>query len=349
VRTPSLRFGILALAITMGVSVLRAQKADVVEIHRQALDVYTRTGDVTRAIVLIQQWKPDDFDRAVSSLAASGDVARMKAAAVLHLDLGVALIGLNTLAAKLHIDLGDHLLNKARDRLEERLRKDHDAFRAIYLAVAGSTFASVRDMQLGMPYVREAHDLAPDSAHVSTVFGIAHEVDADTYNPEDWQTLSQRERVQREKIIRLGRAERAYREALRQDEHYAIAAVRLGRVLHLSGKLQEARAALDRGVAEARGPFQEYVAALFMAALQQELKDASGARQSYERALAIVPTSQPAVVGLAHLELMSGRPDRAQELTRTFAARSVTDTWWAYKEGALDLPGLAWLRERIRQ
>jgi Tfp pilus assembly protein PilF len=241
------------------------------------------------------------------------------------------------------------LLNKARDKLDQNRIKEHDAFRAIYLAVAGSAFAAVRDMMLGMPYVREAHDLAPASAHVTTVWGVAHEVDAAGYNPEDWQTLAQRERTQREKIIRLGRAERAYREALRLDEHYAIASIRLGRVLQLSGKPAEARAAMERGVSDARGPFQEYIASLFMAGLQQEEKNTDGARRSYERALALVPTSQPAVVGLAHLELMSGRPDRARELARQFAAKGANDIWWAYKEGALDLPGLSWLRERIRQ
>jgi tetratricopeptide (TPR) repeat protein len=345
------RAGILLLALLVaGHGRLGAQQPDLAEIHSQALDIYVRTGDVSQAVIPIQQWKPDDFDRAIERLAASADVARMKAAAVLHLDIGIALVGLNTMSAKLHIDRGDHLLNKAREKEDHPGRiKELDAFRAIYLAVAGSGFAAVRDMMLGMPYAREARDLAPTSAHVTTVFGIAHEVDAAGYNPEDWQTLAQRARSQREKFIRLGRAERAYREALRLDDRYAIASIRLGRVLQLNGKLPEARAALERGMADARGPFQEYVGALFMARLQQEEKSIDGARRSYERALAIVPTSQPAVVGLAHLELMSGRPDRAQELARQFAARSANDTWWAYKEGALDLPGLNWLRDRVMQ
>jgi tetratricopeptide (TPR) repeat protein len=328
---------------------LGAQKPRIdIDPHRQAIDLYVRSVDISGAVAQLQEWTPDDFDRAIEGLVASRDLVRMKAAAILHLDLGVALVGLNTLAAKRHIDIGDHLLNKVRDDLKQTPQiKEHDAFRAIYLSVAGSAFAAVRDLALGMPYAREAHDLLPTSAHVVTVFGIAHEFDALGYNPEDWQTLGQREGRQRERIIRLGRAERAYRQALVLDEHYAIASVRLGRVLHLGGKLQEARSALERGAADARGPFQQYVAALFTARLQQEQDQIDAARVSYERALGLVPTSQPAVVGLAHLELMSGRPDRAQELARQFASRPAGETWWAYHEGALDLPGLAWLRERI--
>jgi len=44
----------------------------------------------------------------------------------------------------------------------------------------------------------------------------------------------------RERIVRLGRAERAYREALRLEPDYAIASIRLGRVLQMIGKPVEA-------------------------------------------------------------------------------------------------------------
>ena len=326
-----------------------AQAVDVAAVHARAVDIYVRTGDVTRAVMPLQNWKPDDFDRAIAALVATGDVVRMQAAAVFHLDIGVALVGLSPISAKLHIDLGDHLLNKVRDTFKEPARiKEHDAFRAVYLAVAGSAFVSVREIRFSLPYVNEARDLAPQSAHVATVYGIAQEIDGLNYNPDDAATLSQRDRLERERIIRLGRAEKAYRDALQLDSHYAIASIRLGRVLQIIGKLKDARQSLDRGVADARGAFEEYLGALFLGGLLEETKDLSAARQSYERALAIVPLSQPAIVGLAHVEVMSGRPDRAQEIVRQFTSARV-DTWWAYNQGALDLTGLSWLRERTRQ
>jgi tetratricopeptide (TPR) repeat protein len=348
-QAKSMRLAAIAIAVLIVVTETAfAQGADQAAIHGKAIDNYVRTGDITGAVVPMRHWKPQDFDRAIASLAAGGDTPRMKAAAVLHLDIAVALVGLNSPIAKMHVELGDRLLNRLRDRLEDTAIKDHDAFRAIFLAVAGSAFVAVKDFMVAMPYVREAQDLAPQSAHVITVSGIAHEMDASGYNPEDWQTLRQRELSQRERIIRLGRAERAYREALRLDEHYAIASIRLGRVLHLDGKLEAARQSLARGAADAREPFEEYIAALFMGGLLQDQNDLEGARRSYERALTLVPTSQPATVALAHVELMSGRPARAHELARRFTA-TPDDTWWAYKDGALDLPGLFWLRARVRQ
>jgi len=335
------------MAVAPGIA---AQPPDVVEAHRNAVDIYVRTADVTAAIVPLQHWKPQDFDRAIEGLIASKDVARMRAAAIFHLDIATALVGLSSPAAKQHIEIGSDLLSRVRDSYKEATkRKEHDAFRAIWLSVAGSVFLSIRDPMRAAPYLRQAHDLAPDSAHVWTVYGMVEEVDASGYNPNDWTTLSQRERNQREQIIRLGRAERAYREAIRLDSHYAIALIRLGHVLHISGKLREARESMDRGVAEAKGPYQEYVAGLYMGGLLQDQKDFGGARRSYERALAIVPNSQLVVVALAHLELMAGRPDRAQTLARDFAASDTQTTWWAYKDGSLDLPGLQWLRQQARQ
>jgi len=344
------------IAAALSVAILAAQSIsaqavdDVAAIYRGAVDVYVRTGDITRAVAPLQTWKPQDFDRALEALIATKQAGPMRATAIFHLDIAAALVGFSAGTAKIHIDMGRVLLNKLRELRKGGLRVDDlTAVDSIWLTVAGSVFLSVKDVQRAQPYLREALELAPKSAHVRTVAGIAEEVDAEGFNPDDWQTLAQRERGQRERVIRLGRAERAYREALRLEPGYPIASIRLGRVLQLTGKLSEARVSLEKGVADARGPFQEYVGALYMGGLHVEQKDLAGARRWYERAIAIAPVSQPANVGLAHVELMSGRPDRAQALVREFTAASTTDTWWAYKDGSLDLPGLVWLRARARQ
>jgi tetratricopeptide (TPR) repeat protein len=326
------------------------QVVDGPQIYVGVLDTYVKTGDVTTAVVPLLRWKPKDLEVAIDKLIASGDATRMRAATVLHLEIGVALVGLNLGSAKLHLDMGEDLLGKLRETYKSKeAMKAHDTFRAIWLAVAGSTYLAVKDIVHARLWLGEAHNLASDSAHVMTVYGILDEVDAQGYNPDDWQTLVQRERNQRERIIRLGRAERAYRAALAIDPHYSIASARLGRILQLNGKLKEARESLERATVDAKSAFQEYVAALYLGAVQQEQKDVESARRSFEHALSIVPGSQTAVVALAHLELMAGRPDRAQALARNFAAKSASDTWWAYKDGVLDLAGLSWLRQRVRQ
>lgn len=342
----------VALTATVALLVLPlhgvAQIPDWPAIHRGAVDLYVQTRDVTTAVAPLRQFKQQEYDRAIEALIATGDVERIRAAAVFHLDIGIALVGLSPGTSKFHLDIGDSL-GQTLQELNKRGRRIDDltVFRSTWLTVAGSTFLAVKDVQHAMPYVRHALDLTPKSAHAVTMFGIANEIDASAWNPEDWQTLGQRDRNERERVVRLGRAERAYREALRLDAGDVMASIRLGHVLHLTRQMTEARTALERGVAAAKSPFEQYVGALFYGALLLDQKDISGARRAYERALSIAPASQPAVVALAHLELMEGRPDRARDIAEKFAAVSATDTWWAFKDGALDVPGLAWLRGQV--
>ena len=343
------------LAVTLIVATAAGQRAsaqipDGPAIHRGAVEVYAQTHDVTRAVAALQQFKPRDFERAMEALVATKDAPRILVTATFHLEIATALAGLSPGSAKLHIDLGRSLLEQTANLRKAGMRADGlDEFRSVWLSVAGSVFLSVRAPQHASSYLREALDLAPKSAHVLTVVGTAEEVGSSGWNADDWVTLSQRERNFRERLVRLDRAEKAYRDALRIDPGYALASIRLGRVLQLSGKLAEARKAMDRGMKDSHGPFLEYVGSLFLGSLLVEQKDLAGARRAYERALAIAPFSQPAVVGMAHVELMSGRPDRAQALAQDFATNNITDTWWAYKDGSLDLPGLAWLRARVRR
>ena len=338
---------VLLVAAVLWPAPASSQQAADPEVYRRAVDVYVKTGDITSAVRPLQQWKPQEFESAIAALMLTKDAGLMLQSTVFHLDIGVALVGLVSGTAKRHIDFGEGLLNKVADLRKNGVRVDNfDEFRSMWLAVAGSAYLSIKDVQRAMPYLDEARDVMPKSAHALTMLGTAWEVDAGSWNPNDWQTLSQRENSLRQRLNRLGRAESFYREALRIEPAYATALIRLGRVLYLNGKLAEARQSLDRGIAEARRPSDHYIGALFMAALLVDQKDVAGARQSYEKALAIAPLSQPANIGLAHLELMAGRPDRAQALVRGFAAGSATDTWWAYKDGSLDLPGLAWLRAR---
>jgi len=329
-----------------------AQIPDWVAIHRSAVDIYLRTGDLVRAVTPLQPFKVQEFERALEAVVATRDPRWMRAVAVFHLEIAAAVAGTSPGTAKVHIDLGRELLEKTADLRKAGLRFDGlDELRSIWLSVAGSVFLSIRDPQHAMPYIRDALGVAPKSAHVLTVLGTAEEVDATGWNTDDWTTLSQRERNVRERIVRLGRAERAYREALRLEPDYAIASIRLGRVLQMIGKPVEARQSIERGLKDARGGgLAEYIGSLFLGALLVEQKDLAGGRRSYERALAIAPLSQPAVVGLAHAELMSGRPDRAQALAQDFAAKNgIENTWWAYKDGSLDLTGLGWLREQARK
>jgi tetratricopeptide (TPR) repeat protein len=251
-----------------------------------------------------------------------------------------------------HIKYGSDLLDRwtaTQPALNRTAVDDQKTFRSTWFSVAASAFAAVNDLGFARPLSSKAIGALPYSARAQTLSGVIKEFEAMQFNPEAALTLTRREQNYREQMARLYLAQQDYRKALMFDEHYALAHIRLGRVLHLSGKLREARASLERGQQLAKEPLTQYLSAFFMGALQQDEKDVAAARRSFEQAIAIAPSSQPAVVALAHLELMAGRPDRAHALARTLAEAPTTEPWWAFHRGGLDLPGLRSLRERAVQ
>lgn len=86
----------LGAAVTMAAGIGHAQTVDVVHAHRDAVDVYIRTGDINRAVAPLQNFTPNDFERAIDGLIETKDVNRMRVAAIFHLDIGLALVGLNS-------------------------------------------------------------------------------------------------------------------------------------------------------------------------------------------------------------------------------------------------------------
>jgi tetratricopeptide (TPR) repeat protein len=323
-----------------------SQTPDPYQVYQSAVAAYIKSRDIARAVAPLQQWSGNEFDTAVKTTLASGKPDAIKAAAVFQLEIGVALVGVSSAVAAGHIRYGSDLLDRW-TATQPLLSNEPKQFRSIWLGVAGSAFAAVKDLGRARPLLNKSLAALPRSARATTLLGTLKEFEASQYNPDDAPTVTIRERAHRERLTLLYQAEKDYREALRYDEHYALAYIRLGHVLHLAGKLPEARSMLERGVKIANEPLTQYLGALFMGALQQEEKDVAAARRSFEQAVTIVPNSQPAVVALAHIEVMAGRPDRAHALARGLAeAQATGEPWWAFHNGGLDVGGLRWLRER---
>jgi tetratricopeptide (TPR) repeat protein len=320
------------------------------DVYRAALATYARTGDITHSVLPLQTWSRVEFDAAVKATIASKRADDLETGAILHLEIGVALVGISAPVAAGHIRYGSDLLDRwtaTQPALKPAAVDDQKQFRSLWFGVAGSAFAAIKDTNRAGPLLGKALGAVPRSARVQTLMGTLREFDASQFNPEGAPTLARRERVKRERMASLYLAEQDYREALRYDPNYALAHIRLGRVLHLSGKLPDARASLERGRQIATEPLARYLGALFMGALQEDEKDIAGARRSLEQAVAIAPNSQPAVVALAHLEVVAGRPDRAHALARGLAEAPPTALpWWAFHNGGLDLTGLQSLRAR---
>ena len=334
-----------ALMMATTAAMIRAQ-AGPADLYAAAVNAYVRDGDVSRAILPLQAWKPQQFETAIRATIATHDPARIEAAAVFELELAVAFAGLSSSATQMHVELGKDLIDSELPALAQALKSEFEAFRMSWYAVAGSVFVATKDLVRARPLIEKTRDLAPQSPRAQTLMGSYYEADAGLLNPEDFQTLIQRDLIKRERMRLLARAEDHYRAALRYDQHYARALTRLGRVLHLNDHLPEAKTYLEQATREAKLPGDQYLAALFMGALQIEQNDLSSARASYERALTIMPASQTVMVALGHLEIMSGRPDRAQLLARRFA-ETPAEPWWGYKDGSFDMIGLQTLRARV--
>jgi tetratricopeptide (TPR) repeat protein len=347
-----MRHAAVGVALLASVAIGHAQAPDP-STYRAAVDAYVKSGDIMRAVGPLQSWSSAEFAAATKAVIAGKNAAELRAAAVFHLEIGVALVGISPGAAAGHFRFGSDLLDHwtaAQPLVKPGAGEAEKIFRAMWFGVAGSAFLAVKDIFRATPFVNKASDIQPRSARARMLAGMIDEFAASLYNPGGAPTLARRGRSQREQAIRLSQAEKDYRQALLLDGNYAPALIRLGRVLHLLNQLKDARAMLERGQTVASDAGTRYVAALFMGALQQAEKDLDGARRSYEQALAIAPTSQPAAVALAHLELMAGRPDRASAVARNLAEASAAgQPWFASHYGGLDLAGLEWLRAQVRQ
>lgn len=323
-------------------------------VYRNVVAAYLKTHNAVTVVTPMLGWDRKMLDAAVNDVMASGDEALIEAAALLHLEVGVAIAGFSAVTAQGYFDLGETLLDNIvpeqsdrRRRLTAERRDELARIRATWLGVAGSTFLSVNDTEHARRYFNRALRLTPKSAAILTLRGAADEIDGAVLNPDDVENTVVRSRMVREKVRLLQVAELYYSRALDADPSYALAQIRMGRAYVILKRYRIAQDWLAKGAANARAPSEKFLAAMFTGALQDAQQNHEGARASFEQAAALAPRSQNAVVALAYQELMSGRPDRAQAVARRFIDASGDEAWWAVKNGTFDHLGLQWLRSRV--
>jgi len=144
----------------------------------------------------------------------------------------------------------------------------------------------------------------------------------------------------------------AHRRALAADPENQEIRLHLGYALVAMRKPSEARAELESARTRAADPYVVYLADLFLARLDEDGGDPAAAASGYERALATLPLSQSAYVGLSLLEARRGNAQRARELVAKFAGLPrdrVDDPWWAFHAIRIPVDDLRWLRNRVRQ
>jgi tetratricopeptide (TPR) repeat protein len=188
------------------------------------------------------------------------------------------------------------------------------------------------------PLVR-AQQRFPQDPLVALAVGSLHEAHAAPHvlvegsagrqgNLEKWR--------QGERAFRLDKALTAYRQAITLDPALAEAHLRLGRVLLLLGRADEAEAAFAKVPESTADRRWRYLAEMFRADLADSRGDHAGARTRYETARTIWPDSQAAILALSRLSATDGEWPAAQAHLAALAPRAggrAEDPWWAYGFG----------------
>jgi tetratricopeptide (TPR) repeat protein len=130
-----------------------------------------------------------------------------------------------------------------------------------------------------------------------------------------------------------------FRETLDVMPEFPEARIRLGHVLGMRGRHQEAIAELQRGLEGATEVLVLYYGRLFLGRSQEALGQMENARQAYEAAASFFPRAQSPRLALSQLSRRTGNREEAhrsvdQVLSLAASANDREDPWWSYYASA---------------
>jgi len=328
----------------------RAQSPATAPDYGAAIESYVVGHDVVKAVALLGGVGPDVLGPAARKYLA-GAGPSFTAAAAFHLEIAIGVVTLSAKFAEAHLEIGEQVIRNLRPtgRGSAGLSMaDAAAFTERWYTAAASTFLMVNDPTRALPYIDRGLQLAPASPELRLMSGIVDELAALAVSPDEAYSSDQRGRILALRTLGFMRARDKFRQLLADEPRFTRARIRLGRALWMLGDNAEALVLLLQAQSEVREPKERYLVAMFLGALYEQQRNVVGARIAYEAALAAAPASQAATVALGHLDVMAGRPDRAQALARTLLSKPpVGDEWWSYKNGGFETAALAWLRYRV--
>jgi tetratricopeptide (TPR) repeat protein len=314
-----------------------------------------RSGQFAEAVQALRSWGVRDVDRALRQLKRQG--SRLK-------ECGRGSDGLSPAtvegAALLHANAGlQALFDQTLPEYQDQFRRATELFAWFAKLGCKTERVSARDLHLGVAsaalallHADQAYDVAvqglelsPGDGDLLLVAASAQEALAFGY-----QQYQQGEPA----ALALQLAERHLRKAVESHPDLAEARLRLGRVLQLLGRYQEAETLLD-GVARSTAPEESrYLALLFLGQIREGTGRLDRAAEIYGRAVELRPTGQAARLALA----LAIERDQGAQAARgallpallTRPANAPTDPWWTYPRGPDRLgPRLfSELRERVR-
>ena len=171
-----------------------------------------------------------------------------------------------------------------------------------------------------------------DEPDLRLAVGTTHEMQATL----GWEADRNGRRPRRVDVEdRLEAARDQYRRALAVRPDLDEARVRLGRVLHDLGDLEEAAQVLQGLEARVENDrFLGYLQPLFMASLEAARGRFKQAADHYISAATRMPASQAPWVGLSEAYYADGQPDQAATvIEKRLADPAQSDPWWDYLRG----------------
>jgi tetratricopeptide (TPR) repeat protein len=252
-----------------------------------------------------------------------GDLNRLlKQGALLHTD--IAVLGLETGS---YLDSAEHTWIFFDGRAIAQPKKIHweyarrlidavgpspkqDAMARQWYVATTAYMQSRRLLAYAKQNLAEALDLFPSDDRILFYAATQHETWASPVNQNVF--LPRGGRVSYgSKEEELKEAEKLYRKALRVNPDFAEAHLRLGRVLLLLGRPQQAYPELREAAGKIEDSQLSYYAALYLGRALEALSRPDAARQQYERAARLYPTAQSPLLALSQLEWREDDPEGA--------------------------------------
>ena len=189
-----------------------------------------------------------------------------------------------------------------------------------------------------VPHLNAGLRLLPGDAHLLFYAGAMHEAFASASVQAAARALESRPGLRSEVGSvepELEEAEKFFRRALVADPAFAEARLRLGRVLGLLGRHDEATAQLRQTIPELKDSQLVYYAELFLGHEEAAMRRRVAAREHFERAAALYPRAQSPHLALGLLARAYGdRPTAVRSMKEVFALPPYEDEredpWWGY-------------------
>jgi len=281
----------------------------------------------------------------------------LPAAAALHIDAAVAAQKAGRLEAssehqRLALELADLLVASVPPTVEGHAARV-ETERSVWLIAMWLLQLRLELKDLEMLLVR-ARQTFPGDGLVLLASGAFHEVQARPYllleASEGRQGNLAAWRLE-ERTWRLKSAEEAYRNAITAAPGLEEAHLRLGRVLGLQGRYDDAHASLARVPDLTPDTRWRYLSLLFRASAYEAEAKTDASRTAYRAAIDLWPSSQAARLGLSRLQAEGADWAEARKELEGLGTEGEdrADPWWAYDFGqAWRLEsGLAELRKTV--